>query len=96
MLVASLAALAACTQTTASTEPPQATPTAIGSSVETVTWTDGKPAFSIACDAPGGCQQRALMMCRQGNYTVLRSHNMPTAGNQRETRGAAAVVIRCG
>jgi len=47
-------------------------------------------------DAPGGCQQRTLMMCNQGPYTVLKSENMPTAGDARSVRGPAAVVIRCG
>jgi len=70
--------------------------TEISSSVETISWTDGKAAYSIRCDAPGGCQQRTLMMCSQGPYTVLKSENMPTAGDARSVRGPASVVIRCG
>ena len=72
--------------------------TEIQSSVETITWTDGKAAYSIRCDAPGGCQQRAIQMCNSsfGNYQVLKSDNMPTAGDARSVRGPAAVVIRCG
>jgi hypothetical protein len=43
--------LAACMQSGPMNQPANGT-TQIGSSVETVTWTDGKPAFSIRCDAP--------------------------------------------
>ena len=77
---------------------PATSTTEIRSSVETVTWADGKPAFSIRCDAPGGCQQRAIQICNSsfGNYHVLTSENMPTAGDARSVRGPAAVVIRCG
>ena len=42
--------------------------------------------------------QRSIQMCNStmGNYQVLKSENMPTSGDQREVRGPAAVVIRCG
>ena len=96
--VAATAALAAaCMQSGTETQPATGT-TEIRSSVETVTWSDGKPAFSIHCDAPGGCMQRSIQMCNStmGNYQVLKSENMPTSGDQREVRGPAAVVIRCG
>jgi hypothetical protein len=94
MLTTAAVALApACTQTGPT---PATSTTEIRSSVETVTWTDGKPAYLINCDAPGGCQQRTLMMCSQGPYSVLKSENMPTAGDARSVRGAASVVIRCG
>ena len=46
-----------------------------------VTWSDGKPAISINCDAPGGCQTRAVAMCKGPNYTVLNMENMPTRGD---------------
>jgi len=77
---------------------PAAGTTEIRSSVETVTWADGKAAYSINCDAPGGCQQRAIQMCNStfGNYKVLKSTNMPTTGDARDVRGPASVVIRCG
>lgn len=91
------AATAACMQSGPVGQPATGT-TEIRSSVETVTWTDGKPAYSIKCDAPGGCQQRSIQMCNSsfGNYQVLQSTNMPTTGDARDVRGPAAVVIRCG
>ncbi len=96
MLMTGAVALSpACTQT-GSTGSPAGGTTEIRSSVETVSWADGKPAYAINCDAPGGCQQRSLMMCSQGPYTVLKSENMPTAGDARSVRGPASVVIRCG
>jgi len=60
-----------------------------------VTWSDGKPAYAISCEVPGGCQERALAMCKQGNYTTLKSENMPTVGTYREVFGKPSVVIRC-
>jgi len=88
---------AACMQSGSISQPASGT-TEIRSSVETVTWTDGKPAYSINCDAPGGCMQRSLQMCSStlGNYQVLKSTNMPTTGDARDVRGPASVVIRCG
>jgi hypothetical protein len=61
----------------------------------TVTWSDGKPAISISCDAPGGCQIRAVAICKGPNYTVLSMENMPTRGDMTMVRGPASVVIRC-
>jgi len=69
---------------------------ASGSNASTVTWSDGKPAYAISCEVPGGCQERALAMCSQGNYTTLKSENMPTVGTVRSTWGKPSVVIRCG
>ena len=87
----------ACMQSGSMTQPATGT-TEIRSSVETVVWTDGKPAYSINCDAPGGCMQRSIQMCNStmGNYQVLKSTNMPTTGDARDVRGPASVVIRCG
>jgi len=96
ILMAAVAALAAACMQEGAT--PATSTTEIRSSVETVTWADGKAAYSIRCDAPGGCQQRAIQVCNStfGNYQVLKSENMPTAGDVRSVRGPAAVVIRCG
>jgi hypothetical protein len=87
----------ACAQSGPMNQPASGT-TTIRSSVETITWTDGKAAYSINCDAPGGCMQRSLQMCNttMGNYQVLNSTNMPTTGDARNVRGPASVVIRCG
>ena len=68
---------------------------ASGSDATTITWSDGKPAYAISCENPGGCQERALAMCKQGNYTTLDSKNMPTVGTYREVFGKPSVVIRC-
>jgi hypothetical protein len=67
------------------------------SQASTVTWSDGKPAVSINCKTPGGCQARAVAVCGKtsGDYTVLRMENMPTRGDMTEVRGPASVVIRC-
>jgi len=96
-VVATVALAAACMESGTTTQPATGT-TEIRSSVETVTWSDGKPAFSIHCDAPGGCMQRSIQMCNStmGNYQVLKSDNMPTTGDARDVRGPAAVVVRCG
>jgi hypothetical protein len=59
-----------------------------------ITWTDGKEAIQITCGMPGGCQNRALAMCRSG-YTVLNMDNMPTRGDASVVRGRGTVVVRC-
>lgn len=59
-----------------------------------VTWSDGKEAIQITCGMPGGCQNRALAMCK-GSYTVLSMDNMPTRGDASVVRGAGTVVVRC-
>jgi hypothetical protein len=59
-----------------------------------ITWTDGKEAIQITCGMPGGCQNRALVMCK-GNYTVLNMDNMPTRGDASVVRGRGTVVVRC-
>ncbi|MBI2739992.1 MAG: hypothetical protein HYX38_26040 [Rhodospirillales bacterium] len=59
-----------------------------------ITWTDGKPAIQITCGMPGGCQNRALAMCK-GNYTTLNMDNMLTRGDASVVRGTGTVVVRC-
>lgn len=66
------------------------------SETSNVTWTDGKPAYAISCEEPGGCQERALALCSGGNYTTLKSENMPTVGAARAALGKPSVVVRCG
>jgi hypothetical protein len=61
---------------------------------KTITWSDGKEALQITCGMPGGCQNRALAMCK-GNYVVLNMDNMPTRGDASVVRGAGTVVVRC-
>lgn len=69
-----------------------------GSNASIITWTDGKEAISITCSEPGGCQTRAVAMCKATNgvFTALSMENMPTRGDMSSVRGAASVVIRCG
>lgn len=59
-----------------------------------ITWTDGKEAIRITCGMAGGCQNRALAMCK-GNYTTLNMENMPTRGDASVVRGTGTVVVRC-
>ena len=59
-----------------------------------ITWNDGKQAIQITCGMPGGCQNRALAMCK-GNYTTLNMDNMPTRGDASVVRGQGTVVVRC-
>lgn len=61
-----------------------------------VTWTDGQPAVAIKCEVPGNCQERAIAVCKNAGYKVLKSENMPTSGTQREVQKPPSVVIRCG
>ena len=84
--------LAACSGASPTTGPDRAS----GSEASTITWSDGKPAYAIACEVPGGCQERALAMCSPGKYTTLKSENMPTPGTVRSVQGKPSVVIRCG
>jgi hypothetical protein len=44
---------------------------------------------------PGGCQSRALAMCKGGDYTTLNMDNMPTRGDASVVRGRGTVVVRC-
>ncbi|MBS0521409.1 MAG: hypothetical protein JSR90_22110 [Proteobacteria bacterium] len=94
VVVAAVAGVVGCTA--AKTEP--GVDSGTNSNAALVTWHDGKPAYAIACGAPGGCLERANAMCRDtfGNYTTLQSVNMPTAGSAREPLGPPSVVIRCG
>jgi hypothetical protein len=59
-----------------------------------VKWTDGQDAIRITCALPGGCQTRALAMCK-GKFTPLSMDNMPTRGDMSDVRGQATVVVRC-
>jgi hypothetical protein len=66
------------------------------SDASVVTWTDGRPAYAVKCDLPGGCQERVLAICKQGPYTTLKSENMPLAGSARDLQRPPSVVVRCG
>lgn len=91
IVVLGVAAFAvACTEPMRVPGPDRATDT----NATMVTWTDGKQAIQITCGMPGGCQNRALAMCK-GNYTTLSMDNMPTRGDASVVRGQGTVVVRC-
>jgi hypothetical protein len=92
MLIGIAGVATSCSTTTATTGPDRRT----RSEMSNVTWTDGKPAYAISCQDPGGCQERALALCPGGNYTTLKSENMPTVGAARAALGKPSVVVRCG
>lgn len=60
-----------------------------------ITWSDGKPAYAISCADPSGCERRVLTLCTNGNYTTLKSENMPSIGTRRQELGPPSVVVRC-
>jgi hypothetical protein len=89
ILVLGMAAVAA-----ACTDPKTGPDRATDTNATMITWTDGKQAIQITCGMPGGCQNRALAMCK-GNYTTLNMENMPTRGDASMVRGTGTVVVRC-
>jgi len=87
--IASLAVACADAKSTPGTDPDSR------STATMVTGADGKPAIPISCDIPGGCQSRALAMCKGASYSVLKMDNMPTRGDATVVRGPGSVVVRC-
>jgi hypothetical protein len=92
MLVGLAGLVASCETSVPPTGPDRKT----RSESSSITWTDGKPAYAISCEDSGGCQERVLALCRGGNYTTLKSENMPTIGAARAPLGKPSVVVRCG
>jgi hypothetical protein len=91
LVLGGIAALvAACTDPSRSLGPDPRSDT----DAKAITWTDGKEAIQISCGMPGGCQNRALAVCK-GNYAVLNMDNMPTRGDASVVRGTGIVVVRC-
>jgi type IV pilus biogenesis protein CpaD/CtpE len=92
LVVALLAGLtAACSQpdSTPGTDP------STSSTATAITWSDGKPAYDLACANPGGCQRRAQALCKNG-YSILKAENMPVSGGvELFTTGKASATIRC-
>jgi len=64
-----------------------------GTTASVVNWSDAKPAFSIDCQLPGDCRNRAFALCRGGRYTVLKDTMAVAAGAQVPDRGT--MVVRC-
>lgn len=66
-----------------------------GTTASRVTWSDGRAAFSIDCQLPGDCRNRAFALCGGGRYTVLNMDTMEAAGDPRIAPGRATMVARC-
>ena len=92
VLAGAAGVLAACSGPSPTTGPDRAS----ASDATSITWSDGKPAYAISCEVPGGCQERAIAMCSPAQYTTLKSENMPMPGTIRSVQGKPSVVIRCG
>ena len=90
--LAAAASMTACTTASSGMGPD----TGSGSQASAVTWSDGQPAIAISCNQPGGCQERANAVCKNGPYKTLKSENMPVSGATREVQRPSSVVIRCG
>jgi hypothetical protein len=65
-----------------------------GTTATVITWTDGRPAFSIDCELPGDCRNRAFALCRGGTYAVLKMDTVST-GDARDMPGRSTAVARC-
>jgi|SRR5262245_24983462 len=63
-----------------------------GTTASAVTWSDGRPAFSIDCQLPGDCRNRAFALCRGGAYTVLKTDTMTDSRGMPER---TTTVARC-
>ena len=63
-----------------------------GTTASVVTWSDGRPAFSIDCQLPGDCRNRAFALCRGGKYTVLKD---TMAGAAQVVPDRGTMVVRC-
>jgi len=66
-----------------------------GTTASVITWSDGRPAFSIDCQLPGDCRNRAFALCHGGAYTVLRTDTMSTTGDTRAVPDRTTTVARC-
>jgi hypothetical protein len=66
-----------------------------GTTASVITWSDGKPAFSIDCQLPGDCRNRAFALCSGDRYTVLKMDSMATAGDTRIVPDRTKMVVRC-
>jgi hypothetical protein len=66
-----------------------------GTTASVITWSDGKPAFSIDCQLPGDCRNRAFALCSGDRSTVLKTDSMATAGDPRIVPDRTKMVVRC-
>jgi hypothetical protein len=87
--VALLAVACADAKSTPGTDPET------GTTATVVTWSDGQRAFSIDCQLPGDCRNRAFALCNGGRYTVLKTDTVATAGDPRMVPDRSTTVVRC-
>ena len=96
LATAALALATACMQSGPTTGRERTTE--IRSSVETVTWADGKAAY--ADQVRRARRLHAARACRcataPGQLQVLKSENMPTTGESATCAGRPSSIIRCG
>ena len=63
-----------------------------GTTASVVSWSDANPAFSIDCQLPGDCRNRAFALCHGGRYSVLKD---TTAGAGQVVPDRGTMVVRC-
>ena len=63
-----------------------------GTTASVINWSDAKPAFSIDCQLPGDCRNRAFALCRGGKYTMLKD---TMAGAAQVVPDRGTMVVRC-
>ena len=63
-----------------------------GTTASVISWSDAKQAFSIDCQLPGDCRNRAFALCGGGRYTVLKD-TMAAGAQAVPYRGT--MVVRC-
>ena len=83
----------ACMEVTDAKSRPGADPET-GTTASAVTWSDAKPAFSIDCELPGDCRNRAFALCRGNGYSVLKT-DTTTSGDARAVTYRTTTVVRC-
>jgi hypothetical protein len=66
-----------------------------GTTASVIAWSDGRSAFSIDCQLPGDCRNRAFALCRGNTYTLLKIDAAATAGDPRSVPDRSTAVVRC-
>jgi hypothetical protein len=83
--------LVACTDTKST----PGTDAETGTTASVITWSDGGRAFSIDCELPGDCRNRAFALCNGGSYATLKMDTFAQADYTRGIPGRATMVARC-
>jgi hypothetical protein len=66
-----------------------------GTTASVITWSDGGRAFSIDCELPGDCRNRAFALCNGGRYTALKMETIAPTDYTQGVKGRATMVARC-